>query len=77
MIGVLGLTFAIVYSAKVVYGFYIHGIDAPGFASTAIIISFFSSLILICLGLIGEYIVRIYDEVRNRPYVIIEQTINI
>ena len=77
MIGVLGLTFAVLYSAKVIYGYYMHGIEAKGFASTAIIISFFSSLILICLGLIGEYIVRIYDEVRNRPYVIIEQTVNI
>jgi polyisoprenyl-phosphate glycosyltransferase len=42
----------------------------------SIIISFFGSLILICLGIIGEYIVRIYDEVRNRPYVVIERTIN-
>jgi dolichol-phosphate mannosyltransferase len=48
-----------------------------GFATLAIIISFFSSLMLICMGVIGEYIVRIYDEVRDRPYVIIEKTINL
>ena len=40
-------------------------------------VAFFSSLTLICLGIIGEYIVRIYDEVRNRPYTVIEKTINI
>lgn len=77
VLGFLGLGFAIVYSSLVIYGYLIQGIAAPGFATLAIIISFFSSLILICLGLIGEYIVRIYNEVRDRPYVIIDETINI
>ncbi len=77
IIGIVGLSFALIYSALTVYGYLVHHIDVKGFASTAILISFFSSLILICLGIIGEYIVRIYDEVRNRPYVIIEKTINI
>jgi len=77
VLGVLGLCFAIVYSSLVIYGYLIHGIAAKGFATLAIIISFFSSLILICLGVIGEYIVRIYNEVRDRPYVIIDKTINI
>jgi dolichol-phosphate mannosyltransferase len=77
ILGFIGFTFALLYSALVIYGYLINGIEAKGFATLAIIISFFSSLILICLGLIGEYIVRIYDEVRNRPYVIIERTINV
>jgi polyisoprenyl-phosphate glycosyltransferase len=77
VLGVIGLTFAIVYSTTVIFGYFAHGISVKGFATLAIIISFFSSLILICLGLIGEYIVRIYDEVRDRPYVIIERTVNI
>lgn len=77
ILGVLGLTFAIIYSSSVIFGYFAHGISVKGFASLAIIISFFCSLILICLGVIGEYIVRIYDEVRDRPYVIIEKTINI
>jgi dolichol-phosphate mannosyltransferase len=77
VLGVLGLCFAVVYSSLVIYGWLVHGIHVKGFATLAIIISFFSSLILVCLGIIGEYIVRIYNEVRDRPYVIIEQTINI
>ena len=77
ILGFLGLCFAVVYSSLVIYGLLVHGIHVKGFATLAIIISFFSSLILICLGIIGEYIVRIYNEVRDRPYVIIEQTINI
>jgi polyisoprenyl-phosphate glycosyltransferase len=76
-IGLLGLGFAVSYSLFVIYGYYYSGIDIKGFATLSILISFFSSLILICLGIIGEYIVRIYDEVRNRPYSIIEKTINV
>jgi glycosyltransferase involved in cell wall biosynthesis len=77
ILGFIGLAFAIVYSIMVIYGYLAHGIEAKGFATLAIIISFFSSLSLICLGIIGEYVVRIYDEVRDRPYVIIEKTINV
>lgn len=77
ILGFIGLIFATVYSILVIYGYLAHGIEVKGFATLAIIISFFSSLSLICLGIIGEYIVRIYDEVRDRPYVIIEKTINV
>lgn len=42
-----------------------------GWASLACIISFFSSLQLICLGVIGEYVGRTYIEVKNRPLFII------
>lgn len=77
ILGMLGLTLASIYSVLTIYGYLAHGISVKGFATLSILISFFSSLILICLGIIGEYIVRIYDEVRDRPYVIIEKTVNI
>lgn len=41
--------------------------EVPGWTSTIIIISFFSGLILFSLGIISEYIWRIYEEVKNRP----------
>jgi glycosyltransferase involved in cell wall biosynthesis len=77
VLGVIGFGFAILYSLVTIYGYLVYGIETKGFATLAILISFFSSLILICLGIIGEYVVRIYDEVRQRPYVVIEKTINI
>jgi glycosyltransferase involved in cell wall biosynthesis len=76
-LGMVGLSFAILYSLWVIIGYFFRGIEAQGFATLSIIISFFSSLILISLGVIGEYIVRIYDEVRARPYVVIEETVNV
>ncbi len=74
VIGFIGFGFASIYSIMTIYGYFVHGIETKGFATLAILLSFFSSLILICLGIIGEYIVRIYDEVRDRPYVVIEKT---
>ena len=46
-----------------------------GWTSTVILIVFFGSLILFCLGLLGEYIHRIYDQVRKRPLYIIKEIV--
>lgn len=77
MLGFTGLLFAVIYSLNVIYNYFSSGIEVKGFATLAIIVLFFGSLTLICLGIIGEYIVRIYDEVRDRPYTVIEKTINL
>jgi dolichol-phosphate mannosyltransferase len=45
-----------------------------GWASTIVSITFLGGLILMTLGVIGEYIGRIYDEVKQRPLYIIQET---
>jgi polyisoprenyl-phosphate glycosyltransferase len=47
----------------------------PGLSTTVLAITFFSGVQLLCLGLIGEYIGRIYDEVKRRPMFIIDRII--
>jgi dolichol-phosphate mannosyltransferase len=49
------------------------GENMPGWTSTIVIISFFSGLILFSLGIIAEYIWRIYEEVKDRPGYIIKK----
>lgn len=49
----------------------------PGLSSTIIFISFFSGVNMMALGLIGEYVGRIYDQVKNRPLFIVDQKINL
>jgi dolichol-phosphate mannosyltransferase len=44
---------------------------APGFATIVISILFLGGVQLICLGIIGEYLARIYEEVKGRPQWII------
>jgi len=48
-----------------------------GWASILAVSLFFNGIILIILGIIGEYIGRIYDEVKGRPLYIVRETVNI
>ena len=53
------------------------GIDlTPGLSTTVLVVTFFSGVQLLGLGLIGEYVGRIYDEVKRRPMFIVDQKIN-
>jgi len=47
------------------------GIDAPGYASLLILLLFFNGLALISNGIQGEYIARIFEEVKGRPLYVI------
>jgi len=49
----------------------------PGFATTVIAILFLGGVQLICLGIIGEYLGRIYDEVKGRPLWTTQQTLGL
>ena len=49
----------------------------PGLSTTVILIALFGGIQLFCLGILGEYIGRIYDEVKRRPLYIVDQTENI
>jgi dolichol-phosphate mannosyltransferase len=50
--------------------------DTPGLASLAVGVFFIGGVILLILGIIGEYIGRIYFEVKRRPFYIVEEIIN-
>jgi polyisoprenyl-phosphate glycosyltransferase len=47
--------------------------DTPGMATLAVAMFFLGGVILVILGVIGEYLGRIYIEVKKRPFYIIEQ----
>ena len=49
----------------------------PGWATVTILISLFGGMQLLFMGILGEYIGQIYDEVKNRPLYIIEEKINL
>ena len=53
------------------------GIDlTPGLSTTVLVVTFFSGVQLLALGLMGEYVGRIYDEVKRRPMYILDKKVN-
>ncbi len=76
----LGLVIA---GLSFVYGIYIitktlfMGADTPGYASIVVIVLFLGGVQLVCIGLLGEYIGRIYKEVKNRPLYVVDKTIGL
>lgn len=55
---------------------FIKGSTIQGWASTIAVNLFFNGIMLIILGIIGEYIGRIYDEAKNRPLYVVRRTRN-
>lgn len=50
-------------------------IGIPGFSSTIITLLFIGSIQLVAIGILGEYIARIYEEVKHRPLYVINEKI--
>ncbi|MFS1519159.1 glycosyltransferase family 2 protein [Bacillus sp. SCS-151] len=71
--GFLSIT-AFLYMVFVIYQKLFTNSTVDGWASLIIIQLFFSGIILILLGVIGEYIGRIYDETKNRPLYIVSDS---
>lgn len=67
---VLGALFALVaiaYGGWLVVRTILHGVDVPGYASLMVVVLFLGGVQLLSLGVIGEYLGRMYDEVKGRP----------
>lgn len=74
----LGFIFALIAFGFIVLVFlarFFLGFGIVGWASTMSTVLFIGGVQLITLGIIGEYLARIYDEVKNRPEYIISQKI--
>ncbi|PIF21356.1 glycosyltransferase family 2 protein [Candidatus Pantoea floridensis] len=71
-IGVIISIFSMVYAVFLVVKTMFFGNPTPGYASLMVAILFFSGVQLIGIGILGEYIARISNEVRNRPIYIIK-----
>ncbi|MGF1567778.1 MAG: glycosyltransferase family 2 protein [Nodosilinea sp.] len=66
----LGLAFslsAFCYASFLIIRTFILGTDVPGYASLMVAVLFFGGIQLIGLGILGEYLSRIYEEVKGRP----------
>ena len=64
---------ALVYLIIVVLQKLIAGIDVPGFATIIVLILLLGSMQLICIGIIGEYVGRTFEQSKNRPVYIAKE----
>jgi dolichol-phosphate mannosyltransferase len=47
--------------------------EVPGFAALAVLFSFLLGVVITMLGIVGEYLWRIYDEVSRKPEAVVEE----
>ena len=70
----LATSFAsVLYLLVVVFQKLIFGIDVPGYATIVVLVLFLGGIQLFCLGLLGEYLSKIYMQVKNRPIYVLKE----
>ncbi len=72
-----GLFFCVLAMAVTVFFFVrqlIFGNDVAGWASTACLITFIGGVQLLCVGVLGQYVARIYSETKDRPKYILRES---
>ncbi|MDT8445827.1 MAG: glycosyltransferase family 2 protein [bacterium] len=78
LISALGLTTAVLSFMVAFFFIYrrlVHEHPVPGWTSLVVLTSFFGGMILLTLGIIGEYLWRVLEEVRRRPLYLVDQII--
>lgn len=72
-LGALGALVSLLYASFITIRTISLGVDLPGYASLFVAIVFFGSVQLMSIGMLGEYIGRIYIESKHRPIYIIRK----
>jgi dolichol-phosphate mannosyltransferase len=75
VLGLLGIGFATIYTLYAIYAKFFLNQSPRGFTALTILITLLSGFILLFLGVIGEYVGRIYEEVKARPNYIVARII--
>jgi dolichol-phosphate mannosyltransferase len=74
-LGLLGIAFSILFSLYAIYAKFFLNQSPRGFTALTILVTLLSGFILLFLGVIGEYVGRIYEEVKARPNYIVGRII--
>jgi polyisoprenyl-phosphate glycosyltransferase len=72
-LGALGAVVALLYTVFIVIKTIVFGNEVPGYASIFVAVTFFGSVQLISIGVLGEYIGRIYVETKQRPVYLVRK----
>ncbi|MCO8312162.1 glycosyltransferase family 2 protein [Pseudomonas mandelii] len=73
-LGGVGAALSLIYASYIIFRTLIYGVDLPGYASILVAVLFVGSLQLMSIGMLGEYVGRIYIESKRRPVYLIRNT---
>ncbi len=73
LVGLVLSAIALGYGAWVVGEYFITGIAVPGYATIVVGMMFFSGIQLLSIGVLAEYVGRIYEEVKQRPAYLVSE----
>jgi len=76
--GFIGLIISLVsfsYATIIIFDTLINGNNAPGYATIIVAIMFFGGIQLLSIGILGEYVGRIFNEVKRRPQYILKDKV--
>lgn len=76
IISLLAMSVCLACSSWTLYHKLITGAAIPGWTSIAILVSFFGAVNALGISVLGEYVVRIYDQVRARPQFVVARRTN-
>lgn len=76
-LGLVISLFALCYAVAFLLKTLLFGTDVPGFPTLVISVMFFAGVQLLSLGIIGEYLGRMYEEVKGRPLFLISEELGI
>jgi polyisoprenyl-phosphate glycosyltransferase len=75
MVGALAVVFSSIFAAYALYAKLFLSRSPQGFTATIVIVAFLSGVQLVFLGIIGEYVGRVYEEVKRRPLFIVDRVV--
>ena len=77
VVGVCFAIFGAAFGVVTVVQYFLGQITQPGFATIVVLLTMFGGLQLFFLGVVGEYIGGIFDEVKGRPHYLLETAVNL
>lgn len=73
-LGLLLVSLASLYAAWIVVEAMVNGVDSPGYVTLLVAITALSGVQMVMVGVVGEYVGRIYYEVKRRPHYLVAAT---
>jgi dolichol-phosphate mannosyltransferase len=77
LLGAVAALFGLEEGARAVLAHVLHWYVVPGWTSLMVVVSVIGGAILISIGILGEYVGKLYEQTKNRPLYLVSRTFNV